>query len=256
MQRPLRPATLPAMTTTIAPDTTVAELVLARPSLSRVFERLGIDYCCGGKRSLEKACSRRGLDVTTTIALLEAGLADAPADTVDWRQAPAADLVEHIVTRHHDLMREELPRLGAMADRVAQRHGPDDARLVELAQVFGAFRGELEQHMEAEEQVLFPACLALEAASATGEAGELHLPFPSVAMPISVMEHQHDDAGAALERMRELTAGYDLDAARCNTHRALVDGLHALERDMHEHVHEENNILFPRAIALEAAARA
>lgn len=250
-----RAATLYRMTT-IAPDTTVAELVLARPSLSRVFERLGIDYCCGGKRSLEKACMRSGLDVTTTIALLEAGLADAPANTVDWRQAPATDLIEHIVVHHHGLLREELPRLGAMADRVAQRHGPDDERLVELAQVFAAFRDELEQHMEAEEHVLFPACAALEAAAAGDAGATTRFAFPSVALPISVMEHQHDDAGAALERMRMLTDGYDLDAARCNTHRALVDGLHALEVDMHEHVHEENNILFTRALALEGEARA
>ena len=243
--------------TTIAPSTTVAELVLARPSLSRVFERLGIDYCCGGKRTLERACSRSGLDLPTTIALIEAGMADVPADEVDWTKASAAALVDHIVVHHHDLLREELPRLGAMADRVAQRHGPDDHRLVELAEVFACFRAELEQHMEAEEQILFPACIALEAAA--GDVGSdaadarPHLPFPTIAMPIAVMEHQHEDAGAALEQMRGLTAGYDLDAARCNTHRALVDGLHAIERDMHGHVHEENNILFPRALALEAA---
>ncbi len=234
----------------IEPTTIVAELVLARPGLARVFEQLGLDYCCGGKRSLETACKRKGLDVTSAIRLLEAGMIDAPTDETDWSRASVAELVDHIVTRHHDHLREELPRVAAMSVRVAERHGSDDERLVMLAETFLTFREEMELHMAAEEHVLFPACRALEESG-----GFARLPFPTIAMPIAQMEHQHEGAADAFEQLRELTDGFDLDRARCNTHRALLDSLAAIERDLHEHVHQENNILFPRALELEASAR-
>lgn len=224
--------------------TTVAELVVDRPSRARLFEKLGLDYCCGGKRSLAEACAERGLDLDTVIAVLEADDGAAEGEAEDWSRAPIGGLLDHIAGEHHALLRRELPRLSALLEKVERAHAGEQPELRETRAVFEDLRGELEAHMEKEEQVLFPACRRVEAG----------LPAPPyVASAISVMEAEHARAGSALERLRELTGGYDLSRALCNTHRATVDGLRELELDLHQHIHEENNILFPRVEEMLAA---
>ena len=232
---------------TIAPDTHVAALVLEEPGRARVFERFGIDYCCGGKTPLATACAERGLDVGAVIAALEEPRDIEPED-VDWTSVPVAELCAHIVDRHHAYLREELPLLGQLVDKVARAHGGSHPELIDVNSTFAALADELEQHMVKEEQVLFPACLALE----EGAGGDF--PFGSVETPIGMMLHEHDEVAAALARLRDLTDGFDVPADACNSYRAMLDRLRVLETDTHRHVHEENNILFPRAIALEAAA--
>jgi regulator of cell morphogenesis and NO signaling len=213
----------------ISPSTSIADLVLERPARARVLERLGLD-CCGGKRSLEDACRRRGLDVTTVIAVLDIDAAPA-ADERDWRTAPLPELVEHIVSVHHAYLREELPRLSGLLEKVVRAHRAEVPELVDVREVFERLRAELEQHTGEEERELFPAILAGEAVT-TGS-----------------FEDEHAHAGALLDELSELTGGYDVRRARCNTHRATLEALAHLERDVHEHVHEENNVLFPRAAA-------
>ncbi len=215
----------------ISPSTTVAELVLERPARARLFERLGLDYCCGGKRPLSEACARRGLDVATVVAVLETDDLPAAGDERDWREAPLAELVEHIVSVHHGYLREELPRLSTLLAKVEKAHGKDLPDLVTVRDVFEQLREELEQHIGEEEQALFPAILDGSDTS------------------VSAFEDDHAKAGLLLARLSELTDRYDTAAALCNTHRAAVDALGALERDVHQHIHEENNILFPRAAA-------
>jgi regulator of cell morphogenesis and NO signaling len=231
----------------VAKDAHVADLVLEQPGRARIFERLGIDYCCGGRVTLEAACADRGLDLETVLG----ALVETPPDDdgePDWTEASVRDLCAHIVDRHHAYLREELPPLRQLVDKVARAHGGSHPDLIDVRGTFVAAADELEQHMLREEHVLFPACVALEDGTADG------FPFGSVENPIRMMVHEHEEVAAALARLRELTRAYEPPVDACNSYRAMLDRLSTLETDTHLHVHKENNILFPRAAALEAAA--
>ncbi|MCC6142320.1 MAG: iron-sulfur cluster repair di-iron protein [Candidatus Hydrogenedentes bacterium] len=213
------------MSTTML-DRTVAELVLERPARSRFFESIGIDYCCGGKKTLREACDRKSLPSDQVLELLAALCTELNQDQEpDAGAMTLGDLIDHILEAHHQYLRQELPRLGAMLRKVERVHGDRNEQLATMLSVFEAFTLELNQHMMKEEEILFPA--------------------------IARMEAEHDDAGNALEQLRALSDGYTPPEWACNTYRALLDGLHDLERNMHAHVHKETNILFPKAIRLE-----
>ncbi len=234
---------------TLSPETTVGEFVAQRPALSRLFERLGIDYCCGGRKPLAQACRERGLDAGTVFAMLEAAVAPvAPGDEINAAAMTLTELADHIEETHHAYLKHELPRLRHMALRVANAHGQRLPWTNQLAQVVEGFVSELQSHMMKEEQILFPLVRQIDAAE---EAQEFHC--GSLANPIRVMEAEHQEAGDALATMRTLTSDYTPPEGACNTFRALLDGLKQLEADMHQHVHRENNILFPRALEREAA---
>ena len=169
-------------------------------------------------------------------------------DATDWRTASLSALTNHIVDKHHTFMKRELPRLGEFMDKVLGAHGENHPELTEVASVFAALRLEIEGHLMKEEQVLFPMIQKMEI---TREVGSAHC--GSVNNPIGVMEHEHDNAGEALRRLRVLTGDYTPPADGCPTYQALLAGLAAMERDLHEHIHKENNILHPRAARLETA---
>ena len=228
-------------------STPVGEIVARYPSTSRIFDRAGVDFCCGGKRSLGEACQAKGLPADPLLAELEAELA-AVADEPEasLADAPLPALARYIVERFHVPLREELPRLGRMAERVLEAHGRAHPEVVpELARIVRGLRTELEEHMAKEEALLFPA---IEALDGTAEAGPR---APQVAGLIAALEGEHDGAGAALTRLHELTGGFVPPVGACNTFRALYDGLAHLESEMHLHVHLENSVLFPRAAARE-----
>lgn len=230
-------------------QSTVGQLVRERPNRARVFERLGIDYCCGGKLPLDDACRAKGLDLNRVLSEL-AG-ADGRAsetDTEDWSTAPMSELADHIETVHHEYLRRELPRLERLVEKVDAAHGARHHELRELRTVYAGLKAELEEHMMKEERVLFPMIRHLEQATTLPR---FHC--GSVGNPIAVMEHEHDSAGAALASLRKLTGDYTPPADACNTFRAMLAGLAELESDLHLHVHKENNILFPRARDAEAA---
>lgn len=232
---------------------TIGDLVRNEPARSRVFEMFGLDYCCGGKLPLEEACARRGLDVQSVLnGLAEADRSNARDDApyVDANAMTLAELADHIEHTHHAYLRRELPRLDAMVRKVADVHGSRFPWMVEVYQVFAAFAAELDSHMAKEERVLFPLIRQLES-SATGSLWMT----VNLTAPIRVMEHEHDDAGSALARMSDLSSGFKPPDGACNTFHAMLDGLARLERDMHQHVHKENNVLFPRAIRLESERR-
>ncbi len=231
------------------PGTKVGDIVAAQPLLARVFERVGIDFCCGGKKTLAEACVAKGLDPTTVIALLGVAAEFATAGTpeVDAAAMSLTALADHIETTHHAYLKTELPELLEKAVRVATKHGWRDGRLPEVAATMQALAEEMFDHMAKEERVLFPLVRELE----RGDSGAASH-CGSIANPIRQMESEHDSAGGAVARLRELTDGFTPKPDDCNTHRAMLAGFAQLESDLHRHVHKENNVLFPRAIALEA----
>lgn len=233
-------------------EVTVARLVTERPGRSRVFETLGIDYCCGGNRALAEVCAEKGLDAITVLRMIEAYELEATAeDTTDWSKATAGELADHIEEVHHGYLREALPRLAFMVDKVAGRHSDRHPELEELRGVFEALRGDLEPHMAKEERIVFPLCRGFEDGGGAGGVPNAE----AVEAAIGAMETEHEGAGEALARMRELTGGYEPPADACNTYRAMLDGLAGLEKDTHLHVHEENNVLFPKIRAARATSK-
>lgn len=228
-------------------QTSVGQWVAKVPRTSRVFEAQQIDYCCGGNKSLALACRDRQLDPQEILNQLR-GTANTVVGeaTQDWTTAPLAQLCDHIVATHHAYLKTELPRLTELIAKVVNAHGDKDPNLARLRQVFADLRNELEPHMLKEERILFPAIRQLEQASARPS-----FPFGTVANPIRMMEHEHDIAGHALTLIRELTRDFEVPADACNTYRALLDALREFQADLHQHIHKENNILFPRAQALE-----
>ncbi len=220
---------------TLQSDTPVGQLATEFPLATRVFHRHGIDYCCGGGQPLHEACAKRGVNTETVLAEIRAVLDVPAAPAHRWDEAPLQDLIDHILVTYHQPLKEELPRLIQMSDKVLKVHGDKDPEtLSELNSVVLALKNELEQHMQKEEQILFPMIRQGEGAMSGG--------------PISVMEQEHASAGAALERLNELTNGYEVPEHACTTWRALWHGLAALEESLHQHIHLENNILFPRAL--------
>jgi regulator of cell morphogenesis and NO signaling len=222
--------------------------VAEQPARSRVFEGFGIDYCCGGKRTLADACVAKGLDLRKVTEALNALDVVSEPIAVDWTKTTMTTLADHIERTHHQYLREALPRLSMLTQKVANAHGAKDGRLIELREVFTPFRKELEEHMWKEEAVLFPLMRKMDRASS----------FPpfhvrTIESPIRVMVAEHDDSGAALATMRELTDGYRAPEDACGTYRAMLDALAELERDMHQHVHLENNVLFPMAVSRESS---
>jgi regulator of cell morphogenesis and NO signaling len=236
---------------TITPDTTVAAIATELPATIRVFERHHIDFCCGGRVPLAKACGDKGIDVDTLLGDLRLAAAE-PSPEPNWNDRTLTALVDHILERFHGPLRVELQRIDAMLTKVIDRHGDHlPETLLPLRETYRALREELLDHMWREEKVLFPVVSALENGTA------LSLPDAAawIASPIAAMEAEHAEAGDALKRLRELTNGYTPPEWACPTFRGLYYGLAQLESEMHIHVHLENDVLFPRAARLAKARR-
>ncbi len=230
-------------------EPTVRDLATDNPAAVRVFEKYNIDYCCGGRRPLAEACQELGLDAGAILAEVEAS-GRPGTNGPDWTKASLGDLIAHILNTHHAYLNTELPHLEARLEKIAGKHGENHPALVQIKQVFGGLKAELESHCRKEEMILFPAITAMESARQQGRA-PARLPFGSVANPIRMMMHEHDGAGNALREMRRLSEDYTVPEDACPTFRATFADLEILERDLHQHIHLENNILFPRAAALE-----
>lgn len=227
---------------------TVGEIVTGQPELARVFEQLGIDYCCGGRVSLEDACRKKSIEPQSVIAMLENAHRDINESvSANVSAMTLTELADHIERTHHAYVKSESPRLRAMAEKVASVHGEHDGRLASVRDTFIGLADEMANHMMKEEHILFPLIRQLETGSGTalGHPG-------TIAGPINQMEAEHADAGIALTRLNSLTDGYTPPEWACNTYRALLDGLQRFEFDLHQHVHKENNVLFPRALELHS----
>jgi regulator of cell morphogenesis and NO signaling len=233
---------------------TVRELAMENPSAPKVFEKLGIDYCCGGTKSLEEACRASNLSINQVIDSLEMAeeAAHAAQKDRDWRTEPLANLITHIINTHHKYTRDEMARLVPLLDKVCSVHGKHHPELLKVRAGFAGLVQELTTHMMKEEQVLFPYILRTEEATIQHEP-VLPSPFGSVQNPVSMMEHEHDSAGNALRAMRHASFGYTTPGDACISFQTLYKALADFEADLHQHIHLENNILFPRAVEMEKA---
>src|ERR1019366_284322 len=214
----------------VTAEKTVRELALEKPGAARVFEKLGIDYCCGGKQTLEEACRTASIPVDDVLHALEMAPPSGqafPKDS-DWQTAPLADLISHIKNTHHKYTREEIARLGPLFDKVHSVHGERHPELFGLRATFQSLAQELTTHMMKEDMVLFPYIVRMEEATIEKEP-IVPAPFGTVQNPVSMMEHEHDSAGNALRAMRETSNGYSAPADACVSYQTLYKALAAFE---------------------------
>jgi regulator of cell morphogenesis and NO signaling len=232
----------------------VREVAVENPAASRVLEKFGIDYCCGGNQGLEQACAAAGasLDQVLDALEMEDETARAAQPVPDWQNEPLSGLAAHIKNTHHKYTREEIVRLTTLLQKVCSVHGKNHPELFEVQSTFSGLAQELTTHMMKEEMVLFPYIVRLEEA-VIQKAPVLPAPFGTVANPVAMMEQEHDSAGTALRTMRKASSGFVAPADACVSYQTLYKALAAFETDLHQHIHLENNILFPRAIAMENA---
>ncbi len=232
----------------ITSDTEVRQIAIDRPTAIPLLEQFGIDYCCGGQQTLAQACAKKNLQLASVLASLEHE-ALSTQTTPDWQTAPLHVLAQHIVTKHHDFTRQQLTLLHALLEKVEQRHGATHPEIPATGKALTALAAELTHHFLCEENILFPYIVKLE------QEGRATLPpmFGSVSQPIQKMLLDHDRAGEELSHIRALTQNYQPPADACTTFRALYRALEELEADLHQHIHLENNILFPRALELSKA---
>jgi regulator of cell morphogenesis and NO signaling len=237
---------------TLGTDKTVREYAVETPSATRVFEKLKIDYCCGGGRSLGDACAAAGVGVEEVVRLLEQANT-FKGDTPEGLQSGTlAELIDHILDKHHAFTRDEMERIGALAEKVASKHGANHPELLRVRTLFGQLCDDLRPHMFKEEMILFPYVKQMEQSVAAGRPMP-YAPFGTVGNPVRVMMSEHDTAGDILRELRATTADYAAPADACVSYQTLYRALEELEKDLHQHIHLENNILFPRAVKLEGA---
>lgn len=234
---------------------TIGQIVADDYRAAAVLDRYGLDFCFGGKRTLDEACRERGIEPSRVEADLES-LGVAAADERVWYSDWAPDaLIDYIVSRHHAYVRGALPVILAHTTKIATVHGERRPELVHVAQRFAELSRELSLHMAKEEEILFPYVKSLVDAERRAEP-IAPSPFGTVHNPVRMMEHDHERAGQHLQLIRQLTNGYELPDVVCTTYRVTFEELQEFERDLHQHVHLENNVLFPAAVRLEEELRA
>jgi regulator of cell morphogenesis and NO signaling len=232
---------------------TVREIALEQPTAIRVFEQFGIDYCCGGRKPLAEACAAGNLEIDSVLAALEAAEKKPGIEVDNWTGKSLESLSSYIVAKHHAYVKRELPRLGQLAQKVVNRHGSTKPELPVIANTLKQLDEELTHHLAKEEAVLFPYIAGLERSVSIGTPKPRSC-FGTVANPIAMMTQEHDAAGALTSEIRRLSGNFTTPEDACPTFHAFYEGLKEFEQDLHQHIHLENNILFPRAIALEASA--
>jgi regulator of cell morphogenesis and NO signaling len=227
------------------PRSSVGRLVAERPEHARLFERYGIEYSCNGSQTLAQACAERGVELYTVATELMTRDSRTVHTEDAWLSASLSSLIEHIVTAHHNYLRAEFPRLSRLIEKLIGAHGEPHPELTELEAQFGSLRQKLEPHMLKEEAILFPAIRLLERTG--NQDAHLHGMLRNV---VRLMEQEHTGAAQILEQIRVLTNGYVPHEDACPAYATLLDRLNRLEQDTHEHIHKENDILFPRVLAV------
>ncbi len=221
--------------TSYTSDTILGDVITTDPSRTRILERFGIDYCCGGQRPIGEACTQAQVDVGEFLTALNAA---EPGQRADWADLDDAALIDHILDTHHRFLWDEFPRMSALVDKVARVHGPNHEELARVREAFGELRAKVEPHLRTEETVLFP-----ELRTRGGAISD------QLRAALRENMEQHDRAGELLTELRQLTSGYAVPADACASYTAMLGGLQEMESDLHMHVHKENNVLFPRVLA-------
>jgi len=233
-------------------ETKVKEIALSNPGARHILEDAGIDYCCGGGRPLQEACLQANVAEAEILSQLRENAKRVAPSESRWVSAPLSELTRHIRECHHQYVRDSVPRLRALLAKIREKHGSNHRELAEIEKLFGDVAREMLMHMQKEEQILFPFIDALEGA-ANGN-GTIEPPFfQTVKNPIHSMMKEHDSAGELMRQIRTASSGYQAPAEGCTSYQAAYQGLEEFEKDLHLHVHLENNILFPRAVEAEAA---
>jgi len=231
-------------------EITIGELVSKDFRTAQVFKKLGIDFCCGGKKTLSEVCEKKGIDLQTVEAELQAISKEGQSSGQNFQNWNLDFLSDYIIHTHHNYVRESIPFLSEISQKVARVHGDHHPELVKVAEVFAGIGRDLSLHLMKEENILFPYIKEMVAAKKSGTS----LPashFGAVANPINVMEMEHEGAGEDLSEIRNLTRNYQLPEDACTSYRILFQKLEEFEKDLFQHVHLENNILFPKVLQLE-----
>ena len=230
--------------TNIRSDMSLGDLITGYPSLARVLEHRGFDYCCGGRQTIADVCQGRGLDPEAFITEIAGEVTDSQAEA--WAEMDVVTLIDHLEATHHSYLKQELPRLTSLIEKVEAVHRTQHPELTDIARCYGALRADLEPHLQKEEQILFPMVREL-ATSVTA----LGFHCGSLQNPISVMTAEHQRAGQLLDQLSDLTNYYQPPDDACKSYRACFIGLAELNADTRLHIHKENNVLFPAVVALE-----
>jgi regulator of cell morphogenesis and NO signaling len=234
----------------LSSNMTVREAATTIPESTRVFEKLKIDYCCGGNTPLREACANAGITFEEVERMLnQAQVTDDR--TIDFQTVTQASLINHIVEKHHVFTREEMARLAPLFAKVVSVHGQNHPELPHANELFRRLSDDMTSHMFKEEQILFPYIKSLERA-AVNKLPAPFAPFGTVNNPVRMMMMEHDVAGEILRELRKVTNDYALPSDACISFQTLYQALENFEKDLHQHIHLENNLLFPRAIELEA----
>jgi regulator of cell morphogenesis and NO signaling len=240
---------------TLTTTKTVRDYAIETPQTIPVFEKLGIDYCCGGNRPLDEACAAANLNLDQVLKQLEGAVAEPvrPSDR-ELRAGSLAELIAHIVRTHHGFVRAQVPEIERLFEKVYTKHGVNHPELAKMRNVFGDLGQELMMHMMKEENILFPYIERMEESVVEREP-ILPPPFGTIQNPIRMMEHEHDNAGIAFRALREASQNFTPPADACTSFRALYTALENFEKDLHQHIHLENNVLFPRAVEMESSQK-
>lgn len=232
------------------PTKTVRELAVTNPNVTRVFEKTKIDYCCGGDQLLGDACAKAGVDLQVLEQMLETSVAPAAGVDADFQAMTLVELISYILDKHHVYTKEEMDRLEPLAAKVVGAHGANHPELLTIRDLLQQLCTELRGHMFKEEQILFPFIVELEQSKMQSRPAPF-APFGTVDNPIRMMMLEHDKAGEILRELRKLSADYKTPADACVSYQTFYQALEAFEQDLHQHIHLENNLLFPKAVALE-----
>ena len=233
------------------PTKTVRELALQIPDATRIFEKVKIDYCCGGDRLFGDACARAGVDIQEVERMLEATDDVAKRGEIDYQELSMVELISHILETHHVFTKAEMDRLEPLMEKVVVAHGERHGELLSIRDLLNQLCADLRPHMFKEEQILFPYLVELEQA-VLQQRPLPFAPFGTVNNPVRMMMMEHDQAGELLREIRKLSADYTVPPEVCLSYQTLYQALKRFEEDLHQHIHLENNILFPKAIQLEA----
>jgi len=234
-------------------ETKVKDIALSNPAARQILEDAGLDYCCGGGKSLHEACLHADVPAEEILNRLRENSRDISPGDANWTSAPLSDLTRHIRERHHRYVREAIVRVQTLLEKVGAKHGENHPEITDIQRLFTEVGREMIMHMRKEEQILFPYIDALEKATSAHSSAEPPF-FQTVRNPIHAMMKEHDAAGELVKQIRNASSEYTAPADACTSYKALYQDLREFEADLHQHVHLENNILFPRAVEMEAAA--